>query len=148
MMAAAQPFLSGAISKTVNMPHDTTIKDIEDAYYWGWELGLKAVAIYRDGSKQSQPLSTKTEGKKAEDAAAAQIIEKVTEKIVFKPRRERLPDTRASVPLSPSPCNTAFLSKSLSTNSATPGSNQTDIRPTQKSASQRASSTTSSVGSE
>jgi ribonucleoside-diphosphate reductase alpha chain len=97
MMAAAQPFLSGAISKTVNMPHDTTIKDIEDAYYWGWELGLKAVAIYRDGSKQSQPLSTKTEGKKAEDAAAAQIIEKVTEKIVFKPRRERLPDTRNSV---------------------------------------------------
>jgi ribonucleoside-diphosphate reductase alpha chain len=97
MMAAAQPFLSGAISKTVNMPNDTTIKDIEDAYYWGWELGLKAVAIYRDGSKQSQPLSTKTEGKKAEDAAAAQIIEKVTEKIVFKPRRERLPDTRNSV---------------------------------------------------
>jgi ribonucleoside-diphosphate reductase alpha chain len=97
MMAAAQPFLSGAISKTVNMPNDTTIKDIEQAYYWGWELGLKAIAIYRDGSKQSQPLSTKTEGKKAEDAAAAQVIEKITEKIVFKPRRERLPDTRNSV---------------------------------------------------
>jgi ribonucleoside-diphosphate reductase alpha chain len=93
MMAAAQPFLSGAISKTVNMPSDTTVKDIADAYYWGWELGLKAIAIYRDGSKQSQPLSTKSESKKAEEAEAAKVVEKV----VFKPRRERLPDTRNSV---------------------------------------------------
>lgn len=89
MMAAAQPFLSGAISKTVNMPSDSTVKDIADAYFWGWELGLKAIAIYRDGSKQSQPLSTKSEAKKAEEA--------VVEKIVYKPRRERLPDTRNSV---------------------------------------------------
>ncbi len=59
MMAAAQPFLSGAISKTVNMPHDVTPSDIADAYQWGWRMGLKAIAIYRDGSKQSQPLSTK-----------------------------------------------------------------------------------------
>ncbi|MCR9296776.1 MAG: vitamin B12-dependent ribonucleotide reductase [bacterium] len=88
MMAAAQPFLSGAISKTVNMPSDVTPKDIADAYFWGWELGLKAIAIYRDGSKQSQPLSTKTEGDKAK---ANQ------EKIVYKPRRERLPDTRQSI---------------------------------------------------
>jgi ribonucleoside-diphosphate reductase alpha chain len=93
MMAAAQPFLSGAISKTVNMPKDTTVKDIADAYFWGWQLGLKAIAIYRDGSKQSQPLNTKSEGKKSEEAAAG----KVTEKIVVKPRRERLPDTRNSV---------------------------------------------------
>ena len=93
MMAAAQPFLSGAISKTVNMPSDTTVKDIADAYYWGWELGLKAVAIYRDGSKQSQPLSTKSESKKAEEAEAAKVVEKV----VYKARRERLPDTRNSV---------------------------------------------------
>jgi len=93
MMAAAQPFLSGAISKTVNMPKDSTVEDIANAYFWGWELGLKAIAIYRDGSKQSQPLSTKSEGKKAEEAAAAKIVEKV----VYKPRRERLPDTRNSV---------------------------------------------------
>ncbi len=93
MMAAAQPFLSGAISKTVNMPTDSTVDDIAQAYFWGWELGLKAIAIYRDGSKQSQPLSTKSETKKAEDAAAAAVVEK----IVYKPRRERLPDTRNSV---------------------------------------------------
>ncbi|AMV31901.1 Vitamin B12-dependent ribonucleotide reductase [Pirellula sp. SH-Sr6A] len=92
MMAAAQPFLSGAISKTVNMPKESTVEDIGNAYFWGWELGLKAIAIYRDGSKQSQPLSTKSEGKKAEEAAA-----KTVEKIVYKPRRERLPDTRNSV---------------------------------------------------
>ncbi len=89
MMAAAQPFLSGAISKTVNMPADVTPQDIADAYFWGWELGLKAIAIYRDGSKQSQPLSTKTEGDKA--------AEHVIEKVVYKPRRERLPDTRQSI---------------------------------------------------
>ena len=62
MMAAAQPFLSGAISKTVNMPTETTAEDIADAYLWGWKMGLKALAIYRDGSKQSQPLSTQSEG--------------------------------------------------------------------------------------
>jgi ribonucleoside-diphosphate reductase alpha chain len=88
MMAAAQPFLSGAISKTVNMPSDVTPDDIAEAYFWGWELGLKALAIYRDGSKQSQPLNTKSEESKKE-------AEKVV--IVSKPRRERLPDTRNSV---------------------------------------------------
>jgi ribonucleoside-diphosphate reductase alpha chain len=85
MMAAAQPFLSGAISKTVNMPRESTPDDIAKSYFDGWKLGLKALAIYRDGSKESQPLSTSTEGQKA---AAAQIA---------KPRRERLPDTRQSV---------------------------------------------------
>ena len=58
MMAAAQPFLSGAISKTVNLPTDCTVEDIEDAYLEAWQLGLKAVAVYRDGCKRSQPLST------------------------------------------------------------------------------------------
>ncbi|WP_442506682.1 vitamin B12-dependent ribonucleotide reductase [Novipirellula sp. SH528] len=96
MMAAAQPFLSGAISKTVNMPTDVTAKDIADAYFWGWELGLKAIAIYRDGSKQSQPLNTKkSEGKGATDSATT--ITKTIEKVVFKPRRERLQDTRQSL---------------------------------------------------
>jgi ribonucleoside-diphosphate reductase alpha chain len=85
MMAAAQPFLSGAISKTVNMPRDTTPADIADAYLEGWRLGLKALAVYRDGSKESQPLSTSTEGGKA------------AEKLKAAPRRERLPDTRHSV---------------------------------------------------
>jgi len=85
MMAAAQPFLSGAISKTVNMPANTTPKDVADAYMWGWRLGLKALAIYRDGSKQSQPLSTSTEEDKKSD------------NIKPAPRRERLPDTRQSI---------------------------------------------------
>jgi ribonucleoside-diphosphate reductase alpha chain len=58
MMAAAQPFLSGAISKTVNMPRESTVDDIRKAYLEGWKLGLKALAIYRDGSKESQPVST------------------------------------------------------------------------------------------
>src|SRR5262245_57062716 len=87
MMGAAQPFLSGAISKTGNMPSDVAPKDSGDAYFWGWQLGLKALAIYRDGSKQSQPLSTKAEGSKDKDEKAA----------TPKPRRERLPDTRASI---------------------------------------------------
>jgi len=86
MMAAAQPFLSGAISKTVNMPADTTPKDVTDAYMWGWRLGLKALAIYRDGSKQSQPLSTATEEDKKADAVVKPA-----------PRRERLADTRQSL---------------------------------------------------
>jgi ribonucleoside-diphosphate reductase alpha chain len=87
MMAAAQPFLSGAISKTVNMPRETTPEDIAKAYFDGWKLGLKALAIYRDGSKESQPLATSSEGQRAAAAAAA----------VAKPRRERLPDTRQSI---------------------------------------------------
>jgi ribonucleoside-diphosphate reductase alpha chain len=85
MMGAAQPFISGAISKTVNMPKDATPEDIADAYMEGWRLGLKALAIYRDGSKRMQPLSTKKKDDKAADKSAGT------------PRRERLPDTRASV---------------------------------------------------
>ena len=66
MMAAAQPFLSGAISKTVNLPNETTVEEIQDIYYQGWKLGLKAIALYRDGCKLSQPLSSKSD--KKEDA--------------------------------------------------------------------------------
>jgi ribonucleoside-diphosphate reductase alpha chain len=88
MMAAAQPFLSGAISKTVNMPTESTPEDIADAYRWGWEMGLKALAIYRDGSKQSQPLSTKSEAEKTADKEKAAAA---------RPKRERLPDTRQSL---------------------------------------------------
>jgi len=86
-MAAAQPFLSGAISKTVNMPTDTTAEDIAEAYMWGWKLGLKALAIYRDGSKSSQPLSTRNEAEKETHRKGE----------TARPRRERLPDTRQSV---------------------------------------------------
>lgn len=64
MMAACQPFLSGAISKTINLPHEAKIEEIEDAYYLSWKLGLKACALYRDGSKLSQPLSNKSDKKK------------------------------------------------------------------------------------
>lgn len=67
MMAAAQPFLSGAISKTINMPNDATIEDIQTAYYEGWKLGLKAVALYRDGSKSSQPLNARGDDEKEEE---------------------------------------------------------------------------------
>jgi len=87
MMAAAQPFLSGAISKTVNMPSSVTVEEVAEAYRLGWKLGLKALAIYRDGSKQSQPLATQTEGSKDEEQQEREA----------RPRRERLPDTRQSV---------------------------------------------------
>jgi ribonucleoside-diphosphate reductase alpha chain len=84
MMAAAQPFISGAISKTVNMPKETTVEDVVGAIMEGWRLGLKALAIYRDGSKGVQVLSTKSISEKAEKPVSA-------------PRRERLPDTRKSL---------------------------------------------------
>ncbi|MBO50820.1 MAG: ribonucleoside-diphosphate reductase, adenosylcobalamin-dependent [Planctomycetaceae bacterium] len=86
MMAAAQPFLSGAISKTVNMPEDSTVEDIQEAYIEGWRQGLKALAIYRDGSKQSQPLATSKEGDRGgtEDGSPG-------------PLRRRLPATRQSL---------------------------------------------------
>lgn len=70
MMAAVQPFLSGAISKTVNIPHEATVEDIADLYYQGWKSGLKAVALYRDGSKGSQPLNTSEEKKEVTEEVA------------------------------------------------------------------------------
>ena len=69
MMAAAQPFLSGGISKTVNLPKDATVEDIEEAYTEGWRLGLKSLAVYRDGSKRTQPLNTKADKRRQGRAA-------------------------------------------------------------------------------
>lgn len=108
MMAAVQPFISGAISKTVNMPEHSTVEDIMDAYVQGWKLGLKAVAIYRENSKRSQPLSTRVAGNTAKSQSAAvsgdgmvagepEIVEKVVEKVVYQPIRKRLPDERPSL---------------------------------------------------
>lgn len=71
MMAACQPFLSGAISKTINLPHEASVEEISDAYYLSWKLGLKACALYRDGSKLSQPLSNKSDKKKKQDEGDA-----------------------------------------------------------------------------
>ncbi|MDB5169556.1 MAG: ribonucleoside-diphosphate reductase class [Candidatus Saccharibacteria bacterium] len=95
MMAAVQPFISGAISKTVNMPESATVEDIEQIHIDSWKMGLKAVAVYRDNCKVGQPLSMgKKEG--SEDKAPA-VKEVVTEKIVFKgPARRKLPRIRNS----------------------------------------------------
>lgn len=91
MMAAVQPFLSGAISKTVNLPESATVEDIADVYRQGWKLGLKALAVYRDNCKVGQPLS---DGKKTEDKENVKVVEKVVEKVVYRPKRERLPKSR------------------------------------------------------
>jgi ribonucleoside-diphosphate reductase alpha chain len=82
MMAAAQPFLSGAISKTINMPNEATVAEVRDAYEMGWRLQLKAVALYRDGCKLSQPLSTAASKKSDEEKAEAKA-EKVVERTVY-----------------------------------------------------------------
>ncbi|MFP4355059.1 MAG: vitamin B12-dependent ribonucleotide reductase [Phycisphaerae bacterium] len=99
MMGAVQPFLSGAISKTVNMPKEATVEEILDVYVDGWKLGLKAVAIYRDGSKRSQPLSSKDESKtEAPAQAEADLISaEQLEKAKRTPHRRRLPATRPSL---------------------------------------------------
>src|SRR6478609_6013058 len=97
MMAAAQPFLSGAISKTVNLPETATVEEIEDIYLQSWKLGLKATAIYRDNCKVGQPLAdgggkAKKDAADAADAvAAAAEATKIVEKIVYTPARKRLP---------------------------------------------------------
>ena len=96
MMSAVQPFISGAISKTVNMPHEATAKEIEQVYLEGWKLGIKAIAIYRDGSKRTQPLMT------------YKAVERVVEETVtipiplpaapeFRPVRRKLPDERKAI---------------------------------------------------
>jgi ribonucleoside-diphosphate reductase alpha chain len=93
MMAAAQPFLSGAISKTVNLPESATVEEIEDVYFQGWKLGLKALAIYRDNCKVSQPLS---DGKASKDGkSAADEAEK--KGLAPQPARRRLPKRRYSI---------------------------------------------------
>jgi ribonucleoside-diphosphate reductase alpha chain len=97
MMAAAQPFLSGAISKTVNLPAEATIEDISETYMEGWKLGLKALAIYRDGSKTAQAL--RTDAQKDEPAdIEARINAAVTAALAeAPPKRKRMPGTRQSV---------------------------------------------------
>src|SRR5437016_1644831 len=99
MMAAAQPFLSGAISKTINMPEGSTVEDIMNAYIESWNLGLKAVAIYRDNSKRSQPLNAggKKEEKKAGPAATTLNLEPTQRELFARAVREKMPVERASV---------------------------------------------------
>ena len=85
MMAAVQPFISGAISKTINLPNEANVDEIKDCYYLSWQLGLKACALYRDGSKLSQPLSNKSDSKKKEEAKEAD--EPVAVKVVADARQ-------------------------------------------------------------
>ena len=97
MMGAVQPFISGAISKTVNMPEEASIEDIEALHMLSWELGLKAVAIYRDNCKVGQPLSTAKKDDDKSDApvaAVSSVVEKIVEKVVTKPVRQKLPRSR------------------------------------------------------
>jgi len=107
MMGASQPFISGAISKTVNLPNEATVTDVADAYIQAWKMGLKCVAIYRDGSKRSQPLNTKKTSEGAEPAkvsAEAENRMKELETAIVRlraeagmPLRRRLPETRTAV---------------------------------------------------
>jgi ribonucleoside-diphosphate reductase alpha chain len=111
MMSAVQPFLSGAISKTVNLPTEATVEDVQDAYIESWKLGLKAVAIYRDGSKGQQVLRTSVKEEKKEEVKTAApeqqaVIEDLRQqledalakpKVEYRPLRRRLPDERRSV---------------------------------------------------
>ncbi len=92
MMGAVQPFLSGAISKTVNLPKDATEEDIWEAYMTAWRLGIKAVAVYRDGSKRTQPLTTgdEDEGAKKKEVGSKKEVE-------YKPMRKRMPDERQAI---------------------------------------------------
>jgi ribonucleoside-diphosphate reductase alpha chain len=97
MMAAAQPFLSGAISKTVNLPHEATVDEVRQVYEEGWKLGLKAIALYRDGCKASQPLSTSSKEREQEsDAPATETVSVKHEAVSVRPEgmRVRLPKKR------------------------------------------------------
>ncbi len=94
MVAAVQPFISGAISKTINTPESTSVDEIEQIYVDGWRLGLKAVAVYRDNCKVGQPLST---GKTTSvELVPAVAVERIVERIVHEPVREKMPRSRAS----------------------------------------------------
>ena len=110
MMAACQPFLSGAISKTVNLPNEATVEEIINTYIEGWRLGLKAIAIYRDGSKRSAPLNTKkTKDMGAGETATGDVSEETKRLLgrigeleremttLQRPSRQRMPDTRVSL---------------------------------------------------
>jgi len=102
MMGAVQSFISGAISKTVNMPQDAVVEDVEALHLLSWQLGLKAVAIYRDNCKVGQPLSTAKKEGAADDTAsingtvvaATEVVERIVEKIVHQPIRQKLPRSR------------------------------------------------------
>ncbi|MEM9613324.1 MAG: vitamin B12-dependent ribonucleotide reductase [Actinomycetota bacterium] len=103
MMAAVQPFISGAISKTVNMPEDVTVEDVEQLHVDAWRMGVKAIAIYRDNCKVAQPLSmAKKDDDEADDDTASDVaqelmpVETVVEKIIREPFREKLPRDRRS----------------------------------------------------
>jgi ribonucleoside-diphosphate reductase alpha chain len=95
-MAAVQPFISGAISKTVNMPEHSTAADIAQVYIDGWKLGLKAIAVYRDNSKRSQPLSTKNEGTQGAAVNQAAVATAAAAPTAPAPYRRRLPDERSA----------------------------------------------------
>src|SRR5580658_9695031 len=109
MMAAAQPFISGAISKTVNMPSQSSVEEIRDTYVQAWKMGLKCVAIYRDGSKRSQPLNTKKTNEGGDKTAVADVaplenrIKELDAEVAKlraesgKPLRRRLTDTREAL---------------------------------------------------
>ena len=101
MMAAVQPFVSGAISKTINMPADASVDDVADLHQLSWELGLKSVAIYRDNSKVGQPLSTSKVTATSHGAAAVVetvgndgVVERIIERVIHEPVRQKLPRTR------------------------------------------------------
>jgi len=91
MMGATQPFISGAISKTVNVPKDATVDEIMQAYVQSWKLGAKAISIYRDGSKRTQPLNT------SKDRSPADIAQLAAAQLVTRPIRRRLPDERHAI---------------------------------------------------
>ncbi len=104
MMGATQPFISGAISKTVNLPNEATVSEIRNAYIEAWKMGLKCVAIYRDGSKRSQPLNTKrtNEGGANTNPESSRVKELENEiaklrEVAGQPLRRRLPDTRSAI---------------------------------------------------
>jgi ribonucleoside-diphosphate reductase alpha chain len=104
MMGAIQPFISGAISKTVNMPEKATAEEIEKVYLEGWKLGLKAIAVYRDNSKRSQPLMTsKKSGDDAADPVDSEVVDKLRKQLAKAqveaalPHRRRLPSERAAI---------------------------------------------------
>ncbi len=106
MMGAVQPFLSGAISKTVNLPTEATVADVMNVYIEGWRMGLKAVAIYRDGCKRAQPLTTKNTENKGEAKAEAKPVQAPAPKAeasilpapqAYTPRRRRMPDERRAI---------------------------------------------------
>jgi ribonucleoside-diphosphate reductase alpha chain len=94
MMGATQPFISGAISKTVNVPREASVEDIEKAYLESWRLGAKAISIYRDGSKRTQPLNTSKA--QVTDTRNVETVREVV-KIVERPQRRKLPDERNSI---------------------------------------------------